>query len=370
MRVVIAPDSFKGSLPASGVAAAIAAGWRSVRPGDDLQLFPQADGGEGTLDAIADAVPGAKRRDAGLVTGPDLRPTPGEWLELPDGTAVVELAQMSGLPLMRELDAMEATTRGLGEVIANAVDAGATRLVVGLGGSASTDGGAGALVALGLGLADEFGDRVPDGGGHLRAIATVDRAALRPLPEVTLLTDVTAPLLGPTGAAAVFGPQKGADAIQVVQLDDALAHFVDMLTAAGLPGDPAAAGTGAAGGTGYGFQAAFGARIESGADFLAELTGLDLAIADADVLLSGEGRFDDQSLTGKVVGQLLERANQSGVTAGVIAGQVTASTDVWTASLVEFAGSVEAAMAEPLRWLHDAGAAAARQLGVDQSLEA
>ena len=176
MRVVIAPDSFKGSLPASGVAAAIAAGWRSVRPDDDLQLFPQADGGEGTLDAIADAVPGAKRRDAGLVTGPDLRPTPGEWLELPDGTAVVELAQMSGLPLMRELDAMEATTRGLGEVIAAALDAGATRLIVGLGGSASTDGGAGALVALGLGLADEFGDRIPDGGGHLRAIATVDSA--------------------------------------------------------------------------------------------------------------------------------------------------------------------------------------------------
>ena len=140
------------------------------------------------------------------------------------------------------------------------------------------------------------------------------------------------------------------------------------LAAAGLPGDPTAAGTGAAGGAGFGFQAAFGARIEPGADFLAELTELDLAIADADVLLSGEGRFDDQSLTGKVVGQLLERAAKSGVVAGVIAGQVTATTDVWTASLVDLAGSVEAAMAEPLRWLHDAGAEAARTLGEAQSL--
>ena len=368
MRVIIAPDSFKGSLPATGVAAAIASGWRSVRPDDDLLLFPQADGGEGTLDAIADAVPGSKRHDVGAVTGPDLRPTPGEWLELPDGTAVVELAQMSGLPLMRELDAMEATTRGLGEVIAAALDAGATRFVVGLGGSASTDGGAGALVALGLRLTDEFGDRVPDGGGHLRAIASVDASTLRPIPELTLLTDVTAPLLGPSGAAAVFGPQKGADAIQVVQLDDALEHFVVIMTSAGLVGegiggDPTQAGAGAAGGTGYGLGAAFGARIESGADFLAELTGLDLAISDADVLLSGEGRFDDQSLTGKVVGQLLERAERSGVIAGVIAGQVTASSDVWTASLVDLAGSVEAALAEPLRWLHEAGARAARELG-------
>jgi glycerate kinase len=293
MRVMIAPDSFKGSLPASGVGAAIAAGWRSVRPDDELQLFPQADGGEGTLDAIADAVPGACRHHTGLVTGPDLRPTPGEWLELPDGTAVVELAQMSGLPLMQELDAMGATTRGLGEVIARAVDAGATRVVVGLGGSASTDGGAGALVALGLRLTDELGDPVPDGGGHLRAIASVDASGLRVLPQVTLLTDVTAPLLGPAGAAAVFAPQKGADTIQVVQLDDALAHFAEALAAVGRAGDPAAPGTGAAGGTGFGFSAVLGARIEPGADFLAELTGLDLAIADADVLLSGEGRFDD-----------------------------------------------------------------------------
>jgi glycerate 2-kinase len=278
---------------------------------------------------------------------------------------------MSGLPLMRELDAMEATTRGLGEVIARALDAGAARLVVGLGGSASTDGGAGALVALGLGLTDEFGDPVPDGGGHLRAIASVDVSGLRPLPEVTLLTDVTAPLLGPTGAAEVFAPQKGADAIQVVQLDDALAHFAERLAAAGKAGDPAAAGTGAAGGTAFGFAAVFGARLEPGADFLAELTGLDLAIADADVLLTGEGRFDAQSLGGKVVGQLLDRAARSGVVAGVIAGQVTATTDVWSASLVELAGSVEAAMAEPLRWLHDAGAAAARELGavVDGELD-
>ena len=364
MRVVIAPDSFKGSLGAAEVAAAIASGWRSVRPEDDLALFPQADGGEGTMDAVADAVPGATLHDAGLVTGPDGRPTPGSWLQLPDGTAVVELAQMSGLPLMRELDAMEATTRGLGEVIGQAVDAGATRLLVGLGGSASTDAGAGALRALGLELRDEFGDPVPDGGGHLRAVATVGASGLRPLPPITLLTDVTAPLLGPTGAAAVFAPQKGADAIQVVQLDDALEHFAEVLAVAGLAGDTTVPGTGAAGGTGFGFTAVCGARIEPGADALAKLTGLPAAIDGADVLLSGEGRFDDQSLTGKVVGQLLARAESAGVAAGVIAGSVNATTSAWTASLVELAGGVDAAMAEPGRWLQEAGAAAARHFGL------
>ncbi|MBU1588354.1 MAG: glycerate kinase, partial [Actinobacteria bacterium] len=153
--VVIAPDSFKGSLSAREVAEAIAAGWRAVRPDDELVLVPQADGGEGTLDAVEASVPGAVRCSAGSVTGPDGRPTPGEWLQLPDGTAVVELAQPSGLPLMRELDALGATTRGLGQVIRAALEAGATSLVIGLGGSASTDAAAGALAELGLVLLDE-----------------------------------------------------------------------------------------------------------------------------------------------------------------------------------------------------------------------
>ncbi|MCU1440014.1 MAG: Glycerate kinase [Rhodoglobus sp.] len=357
--VVIAPDSFKGSLPAREVAEAIASGWRSVRADDELVLLPQADGGEGTLDAVEAAVPGAMRHRVGAVTGPNGNPTPGEWLELPGGVAVVELAQSSGLPLMDVLDPLGATTRGLGEVIRSALDSGARSLVIGLGGSASTDGAAGALAALGLEFVDEQGELIGDGGGELTRIVDVRPAGMAEAPAggVTLLTDVTAPLLGPTGAAAVFGPQKGARPQDVAQLDAALAHFARM-----LGGDPLVAGTGAAGGAGFGFSAVWGAHIESGADYLARLTGLSDTIARADVLLTGEGRFDEQSLTGKVVGQLLEAAARADVRAGVIAGQVTAKSDAWTASLTELAGSVDAALAHPAAWLRAAGAQAAEEL--------
>lgn len=359
--MVIAPDSFKGSLSARDAAAAIAVGWRSVRPSDKIVCIPLADGGEGTLDAVETATAGSVRRSAGLVTGPDGRPTPGEWLELPDGTAVVELAQSSGLPLMRELDAMAATTRGLGEVIRSALKGGATSLIIGLGGSASTDGGAGALAALGLALLDERGDRVRDGGRGLADLVSIDRSGLVPPPAggVTLLTDVTAALTGPAGAAAVFGPQKGASRDQVILLDHALAHFAEM-----VGGDPAQPGAGAAGGTAFGFAAVWGARILPGADALAALTGLGAVIAGAHVLLTGEGRFDRQSLGGKLVGQLLGTARRAGVPIGVIAGQVTTETDVWTASLADLAGSVAGAMEDTAHWLTEAGALAARELNV------
>lgn len=355
--VVIAPDSFKGSLSAREVAEAIADGWRTVRPGDELLLVPQADGGEGTLDAVEASVAGSVRCSAGDVTGPDGRPTPGEWLQLPDGTAVVELAQASGLPLMPELAPMTATTRGLGEVIRAALDAGAERLVIGLGGSASTDGAAGALSALGLVLLDEQGELVPEGGRGLADIVAAHRDGLVALPAggAILLTDVTAPLLGSTGAAAVFGPQKGATPEQVERLDRALAHFAEL-----LGGDPDAPGAGAAGGAGYGLSSVWGATIVPGADHLAHLSGLHQAVARADVLLSGEGRFDDQSLTGKVVGRILALGEH--ITTGVIAGQVTATTGVWSASLTDLAGSVDAAMADTAHWLREAGAKAAREL--------
>lgn len=359
VKVLIAPDSFKGSLSASLVAEAIAVGWLTVRPHDTIVLLPQADGGEGTLDAIVAAVPSAVRRSAGDVTGPDGHPTPGEWLDLPGGIAVVELAQCSGLPLMYPLDALGATSRGLGEVILAALDAGASSLVIGLGGCASTDGGAGALSALGALLLDSRGAPVADGGGRLGEVHTIDRSRLRAAPHggVTLLTDVTSPLLGPAGAAAVFGPQKGATPEEVATLDANLAHFARL-----LPGRPDLPGTGAAGGAGYGFHAAWGAVITPGADYLANLSGLRTALASADVLLTGEGRFDEQSLTGKVVGQLLEAAARAGVRSGVIAGQITADRPVWTASITDLAGSVQAAMAEPRAWLTAAGAKAAAEL--------
>lgn len=358
-RVIIAPDSFKGSLSAADVASAIAAGWREARPGDELIELPQADGGEGTLDAIERAVPGSVRRSAGPVTGPDGRLTPGAWLQLPDGTAVVELAQSSGLPLMARPDARGATTRGLGEVIRSALSSGATDLVIGLGGSASTDGGTGALRALGLRLVDADGDDIPQGGAGLIRLAAVDRSGLlAPPARVTLLTDVTAPLLGPAGAASVFGPQKGATAEDVVALDAGLARL-----AALLGGDPDVPGAGAAGGTAYGFATLWGAEIVPGAARIAELSGLTNALASADLVITGEGRFDEQSLGGKVVGGVLASARAAHVTAAVIAGQLGADPEVWAASLTELAGSTEAALAEPARWLREAGARAAKELG-------
>lgn len=364
MKVVIAPDSFKGSLDARSVAEAIADGWRAERPGDELTVLPQADGGEGTLDAIEAAVPGALRRQTGPVTGPDLRPTPGEWLELPGRIAVVELAQMCGLPLMDSPDPLGATTVGLGEVIRHALDAGIRSLVIGLGGSASTDGGAGALTALGLVLQDAAGSPIPPGGRGLLDARALDRRALLPPPPggVTLLTDVAAPLTGPDGAAAVFGPQKGASTADVALLDAALAAF-----AALLGGNPELPGMGAAGGSGYGFAAAWGAEVEPGAAYIARLSGLADAVGGADVLLTGEGRFDATSGTGKVVGELLELSERHGVPAGIIAGQVIAPPrGSWTCALVDLASGPDAltrAIADPEPLLRRAGAVAAHHFG-------
>ena len=361
LKIVIAPDSFKGSLGAREVAVAIAAGWSSVRPGDVITQIPQADGGEGTLDAIEAAVPGALRRDAGPVTGPDGRPTPGIWLELPDGTAVIELAQMCGLSLMASLDPLRASTVGLGEVIRSALAAGASRLLIGLGGSASTDGAAGALATLGL-----CGDTsLTAGGGALGELRFLDASQLIAPPPggVTLLTDVAAPLLGPAGAAAVFGPQKGATPAGMMVLDAGLTHF-----AALLGGDPSLPGTGAAGGAGYGFVAAWGAHIEPGADYLGALTGMPEAVAGADLLITGEGRFDETSSTGKLVGSLIDLAGRNSVRVAVIAGQLAVSpfgsdgSPLWASGIADLAGSTEAAMADPSRWLRAAGAAAARAL--------
>jgi glycerate kinase len=368
LSVVIAPDSFKGSLAATAVAQAIAAGWLSVRPDDNVSTIPLADGGEGTLDAIEAAAPGSTRHDAGPVVGPDGRPVRSEWLELPGLIGVVELAQMSGLPLMGELDALGATTFGLGQVIAHALDTGMQQLIIGLGGSASTDGGAGALAALGLratNLGDSGSDPLANGGEALLSLTSLNVAGLRPPPPggVILLTDVSAPLLGATGAAAVFGPQKGADPAQVGILDAALAHFANL-----LGGDVDDPGTGAAGGTAYGFAAAWGATIQPGAEYIMRLTGAEERTRSADIVVTGEGRFDETSITGKLVGELISFASEGPARIGVIAGAIAAKpvspngAMLWSRALLDLAGSAEEAMANPARWLHDAGAQAAHEL--------
>ncbi|SCF11041.1 glycerate kinase [Micromonospora viridifaciens] len=360
MRVVVAPDSFKGSITADDAARALARGWLAHRPGDDVRLLPLADGGEGTVDAFAAALPQAERR-AATVPGPDGRAVTAAWLLLPDGTAVLELAQSSGLPLMAAPDPLGAHTYGLGAVARAALDAGATRLVVGLGGSASTDGGTGALRALGLRLRDAQGRDLPLGGAALADLAEIDATDLLPVPPggVQLLVDVTAPLTGPSGAAAVYGPQKGAGPEDVALLDRALRRFAEL-----AGGDPDQPGAGAAGGTAYGLATLWDTRIAPGAPAIAALVGLADALADADVLLTGEGRFDATSLTGKVVGSLLDAAGPTirvGVAAGQVTGPVPASVSA-AVSLVELAGSVDAALDIPASWLTEAGTVLADRL--------
>ncbi|ADP78144.1 glycerate kinase [Pseudofrankia inefficax] len=357
LKVVIAPDSFKGSLAADRVAAALAEGWLSVRPTDEVVRLPIADGGEGTLDVFAAAVPGARRRPA-TVTGPRGQLVDAEWLALPDGTAVVELARGSGLPLMGDRrDARAAHTVGLGQLLAAALDdPGIRQIIVTLGGSASTDGGTGALAALGARFLDATGAALPPGGGSLVRLAGVDLGGLRkPPPDgVLCLTDVDAPLCGPRGAAAVFGPQKGATEADVPALDEGLRRL-----AALLGGAPDAPGAGAAGGTGYGLAAAWGARLVPGAATVAEHAGLPDALAEADLVITGEGRFDATSLTGKVVGGVLglaaARPGASGpVPVLLVAGQLgaPAPSGVRTAlALATLAGGVAPAVAEPEHWL-------------------
>ena len=391
MRVLIAPDSFKGSLGAGAAAAALAQGWLGVRPGDQVTRLPLADGGEGTLEVLAAAVPGARWHRA-RVTGPAGAPVTARWLSLPAESpglqgpakgavasrgplsergvlrdsppraeaAVVELAETSGLPLLVHADPLGAQTTGLGEVLGRALDAGAGRILVGLGGSAATDGGTGALAALGARFLDAAGRPLPPGGGALAGLARTDLSGLRPPPPggVTCLTDVTAPLLGSYGAAAVFGPQKGADRTQIARLEAGLARLAEV-----LGGDPGAPGAGAAGGTGYGLAAAWGAVLAPGAAELSRLAGLDRALAGADLVITGEGRFDATSLTGKTCGTVITAAVAAGVPVALVAGQMsgTAPGVARVITLAALAGGTGEALAAPRRWLRRA----ARQLARD-----
>ncbi|WEO77878.1 glycerate kinase [Cryobacterium sp. SO2] len=356
-RVLIAPDSFKGTADAAAVARALGTGWAAVRPDDDLVLMPMADGGEGTLDAFALAVPGATRMPA-TVTGPDGRRAPASWLLLPDGTGVVELACTSGITLLETLRPLDAHTEGFGQAVAAALRHGVDRLYLALGGSSSTDGGVGALTALGGRFLDGDGRQVLPGGRGLADIVTADLSGLPPLPArgALILSDVTNPLLGPAGAAAVFGPQKGADAAEIVALDARLGRLAGLLGA-----DPATPGAGAAGGTAFGLLA-WGARLAPGAAAVGQALGLPAAVRGASVVITGEGRFDSQSAAGKVPSLLAGLAAEAGVRALLVAGAIepgalTAHPGWFAAavSLTDLAGGTAAAMADPLTWLETAG---------------
>ncbi|WP_437882900.1 glycerate kinase [Pseudomonas sp. LRF_L74] len=303
MKIIIAPDSFKDSLSAADVASAIADGLREVLKDAELVELPMADGGEGTIDAILAAVQGEDRKSR--VSGPLGQPVDARWGWLPDSrTAIIEMAEASGLQLVAQAqrNACVSSTRGTGELIRQALDAGARKLILTIGGSATNDGGAGMLQALGARLLDRQGHDLPPGGLALAQLATLDTGTLDPRLaglEVELAADVDNPLCGPNGASHVFGPQKGASAEHVRQLDAALGHFADCtarLLGKDLRDEP---GAGAAGGIGFAAKVFLGARFRPGVDVVAQITHLDARIAGADLVITGEGRFDAQTLRGK-----------------------------------------------------------------------
>lgn len=357
MKIVVAPDSFKGSATAREVAEAIARGWRSRRD-DELVLLPLADGGEGTLAAFESSVAGSIRHRV-TVTGPDGAPVDASWLMLPDGTAVVELATTSGITLLSEggLLPLDATGRGFGEAIADALAAGASRLLLAVGSSCSTDGGAGALQALGARLDDAYGNPIRPGARGLADLASVDLTAMLAVPTrgAIVVSDVANPLLGPNGAAAVFGPQKGATADDVEAMDAGLAHYAGL-----LPASAETAGAGAAGGTSFGLLA-WGATLEPGAGVVADAVGLEAALDGADLIITGEGRYDAQSAQGKLPSHVAGLAHARGVPVALVAGSIDARTDEFVAAvaLAELEGSVEAAIAHGEAALERAGAALA-----------
>lgn len=349
MLVVVAPDSFAGTLSASEAAAAIADGWRRQRPDDDVRCVPMADGGEGTLDVVEAAVTGARRHTAEVA---DARAyaTAAAWLELPDGTALIESARACGLSrLDPELRSPRlATTYGVGQLIAAAIAAGAREIIVGLGGSATVDGGAGMATALGHKLLRSDGNGVKVGGEYL---ALLDRIVPRDLssrdhagqdaPPVTITAaaDVTATLLGASGAVAGFAAQKGARPEDLDVLEAALRTLADVAER-DLSGGPwrDLPGAGAAGGLGFGLAAFLGARLAPGAQLIADLVGLPAAVHNADIVLTGEGRLDAWSHQGKAPGTVVYLARASS-----------------QARVVAIAGSATAEGIEPFDSVHELG---------------
>ncbi|MGE8167985.1 glycerate kinase [Pseudomonas putida] len=324
MKIVIAPDSFKDSLDAAGVAHAIAGGLAEAWPGAELVECPMADGGEGTLEAIVAASQGELRRQ--VVRGPLGQGVEAAWGWLADSrTAVIEMAQASGIQLLPrdQRDACRSSTWGTGELIAAALAAGAQRIVLAIGGSATNDGGSGMLRALGLRLFDAQDQPLAEGGLALAGLARLDASGVDPrLAEVCVevAADVDNPLCGANGASAIFGPQKGASAEQVKALDQALGHFADhcaKLLGKDLRDAP---GSGAAGGMGFAAKAFMGARFRPGVEVVAELADLDSLVQGADLVITGEGRFDAQTLRGKTPMGVAKVAKRHGVPVVVLAG--------------------------------------------------
>jgi len=328
MKVVIATDSFKGSASAGDLSLWIKEGWLSQRPNDEIICLPMADGGEGSRAVIE-----ASARNL-------------------DGVAVIELAELCGITKYSTLDPLGAHTFELGLAVRRAIESGAKKIILCVGGSASTDAGTGALRALGAKFLDKNGDEIPLGGAGLLELDSIDLTGLiaGPPEGITIFSDVTNSLTGKNGAAHTFGPQKGATAEQVELLDQALFNVVR------ISGFPETSGSGAAGGTTYGFQLAYDAEVKSGSYEIAQLIGLPDAIAPADLIITGEGRYDSQSLQGKVVSTVVGLAGQTPVAYIVGDKGIDFPEGSKGISLTDLAGSSDAAIKECRHWATKAGA--------------
>lgn len=326
-HVLIAPDKFKGSLTAAEVCAAVRRGILS-EVSVDIAVCPVADGGDGTIAAAVEAGYAAVPVTA---SGPTGEPVETYYARLGD-VAVVEMADVSGLVNLPggRLEPLAATSRGTGEVMAAAIDAGCTQIMVGIGGSASTDGGAGVLAALGARFLDGDGAELPEGGAALASLASVDVSALQARMQgvsLTVACDVDNPLTGPRGAAAVYGPQKGASPEQVGQLDDALGHFADVIAAHTGSDVRDAAGAGAAGGVGYAALALLNAELRPGIDLVFDLVGFAGHLRRADFVVTGEGSLDDQTLNGKAPAGVASAAVARGIPVVAVCGRTTLSRE-------------------------------------------
>ncbi|WP_251443028.1 glycerate kinase [Microbacterium sp. USTB-Y] len=372
MRILIASDKFKGSATGPQVASALAEGILAVAPDVAIDAVPVADGGEGTVDA---ALAAGFEEVTATVTGPTGQPVQARF-GVRGTQAIIEMAAASGLDQLPGgvKDALGATSRGTGELIAAALDHGATSIVLGIGGSANTDGGAGMLQALGVSLRDAEGQELPGGGGALSRIAEADVFGLDPRladVEIVLASDVDNPLLGERGAPAVFGPQKGASPDDVAALDAALARYSALLER--QPGIRAATelpGAGGAGGVGYAALAALGARREPGVEVVQRLTGLAEALVGADLVITGEGSLDDQSLGGKTPLGVAAASRAAGIGVIAVCGRSTLSAEAARAAgfervyaLAELEPDPARSMAEAVALLTEVGRRIGAELG-------
>lgn len=325
MKVLIAPDSFKESLEALDVCHAIQSGFSQIFPEAEYTLLPMADGGEGTS-AVLSYILGGRWKEV-WVNDPLMRPISAKYLLLPDATAVIEIAQACGLHLLTvaERNPVIASSYGVGELIADALEEGVTRIIIGLGGSATNDAGLGMLTALGMTFHDSDDNTLAQGGGALANLQRLDDTHLNVKLASTVFEvacDVTNPLCGELGASAIFGPQKGASSQQVDDLDQALGRFATVSAQHGYQNHQNIAGAGAAGGLGYALMSFCQAELKSGFDTVAEVAHLIQHIADADLVITGEGKLDAQTAMGKVAGGISQIAKASHTPVIAICGSV------------------------------------------------